>query len=1227
MLGKLFNLTAGAPNSMQGAPGQTPSSPSPESVQEDVHTRSLLFPEAETLFGRTDQLFPLPSASAVPLAALANAFDYDGDLDLDARDVRVIIMQDSLGSVHPSLLFDSHPCQHAEATERSSQAAPVTTPSHRNPSLDLRRGPVPQQQRKGSLGQSSRPLVIQPGSPQPRQGAFDRRGSIQSRSQSYVETAAQRSAREYREELASFSSCIFANSEVLSYKGTSTKVHIVPSEQRAADVASTYFGDGRGSLGRSSMRSSRLAQSFTSDTKIPFSPGSGSAKVSDRRKILITRLFPVNLPLDDADSPTGQMGRVSEDMGGFPFPYSPDENKAKRKKLQPKQKRTPMYAVALVLQIPSNPISMRDSAPRSSFRGPGSYGDHAEQLSASYGSARRSGWTMVGIGSGNESTDYIHNLEMDDRMDSITQHWDVIMRALTHLQSTVATALFPMLKQADLATADPLPPNIAAAHLARSGSLSGRRGSDASQMKPPKTNAKLITLQPNCLMQDHHVGVEVDDARVRIVSGLRATRVVTGQNRWGPWRDEARWVSKWAGGKEHGFFFFKLLTGFLATHTDWLQALGPAWYRRRHYQQQKNRTEEDTSLSSRTIIVADDKMAARRLIFLLSAFLPANQQLPTVRAHRPGTSASFANYGQSPPASYIIPILKEESLRRKINRRPGIKGASHHRSFSIQSQTTNRSVTGIPAQLAHLSMDGRHGRRPSDAASIRAGKLTGITAEQSTRKSSAATTNTVMPEDAVPHFTTLQKTESHHSERPGSNSSVAANDLKRTLTRGDSSRASHGSNGSRSQSSRWGSVISGLWSTRRRDSTASTSQTFDVNSIGEALEATAHGSPSKGNKLAEMVKEVQGLDTSAPLRHTSSRIPDDELLQTPTSPRKSDIGPFNEPLEPRPRIPDPSGAFESPVKTSINHDDGVIDVDIQFPDYLTSFETAVSSPSSSGYLSTPGLGSGLDSFEHFSRVAIDGDVPQNCAGWLREFHPDFMLQAIPPQADLIEKVKESLRSEPTPIIYANTLSVEWPAEQWVDVSSALVADTTNFTIKRIRFRRLVKPKVIMDRGSGSAGFLTAAASVMTPALSPYEKPIKEHFEVEELFTWDEDLIDAVEKVIAHGLDSSKQGSTTSSRSASKRRDRRDSEISVLDQNENNASSQLGYSEVPRAECKTVVLSALSGLVQSIVDRRERDAHNTEDTSELYRSVRERESVLRLAVKSWLETVESGDGAP
>lgn len=1202
MLGRLFNLTSGTGNGDSQYESSPSSHPTPESIQEDIHTRSLLFPDINALCAGQDQVFPLSTISSIPSAISANAFDYDGDIDLDVRDVRVIIMQDSLGSVNPSLLFDSHP----GPAVNSAGDRPFT--NHGAPPsniTDPRR--VPRSPRKGSIGQPASPLVIQPGSPQPRQGAFDRRSSIQSRNYNYIETETQRAAREYREELASFSSCIFANTEVMSYKGTSTKVHIVPCEPRSSDISSSYVGDGRGSMGRSSARTSRLAQSYTSGSAIPpVSSSTAPTRQAERKKILVTRLFPVNLPNDDLDTP------ISEDGNGFPFPYSLDE-KGKRKKPQPKQKRTPMYAVALVLQLPSNPPHISTTASKPIFRGSSSYNEQQDAFPSSFGSARRSGWTMVGSGLGHDPLDSTYSNDVEDRMDAITQHWDVIMRSLTQLQCLVATTLFPMLKQADLATADPYAP-AASAQVARSASLSSRRGSDPSQMKPPKTNAKLVALPPNCLMNEQRIDHEVDSARIRIVSGLRATRVVTGQGRWGPWREEARWVARWAGGKEQGFFFFNLLTGFLATHQEWLQALSPVWYRKRHYQQQKAKNEEeDTSLSSRTIIVAKDKMAARRLVFLLAAFLPANQQLPAVRPLRPATSASFAAFGHSPP-TFVVPMLKEESLRRKINRRTGGRGASHTRSYSIQSQATTRSATGIPAQLAHLSIDTQHERRSSDVMSTKPGNLPIAGSDLNTRKSSAATTNTITPDSAIPHFSTTHRCNTRRSVRPESSGSTAADDLKRTLTRGDSSRTSTGSHSR--QSSRWGSVISGLWSTKRRESTSSISQPLEFpTSQDSPLASPIRATSGNRDKLTEMVKEVELLDTTSRGRTQRGAGLDD----TPDTPRRSEGSGFTEHFEPKTRTPDPTGAFESPVKTSINNDDGVIDVDVPFPDYLTSFETAVSSPSSSGYLSTPGMGSGLDSFEQFSRVAIDGDVPQNVAGWLQRFHPDFTLQAIPPQPDLLDQVKEALKAEPTPTVHPNSLPVEWPTERWVDVSTAIVADTTNFTIKRFRYRRLVRPKVAIDRGSGYT--LTAGSSYMTPALSPYEQPIEDKIEEEDLVTLDEALIDAVERVIAHSRDTSKETSATSSRSVSKRREgRRDSEASEAPSPRSpRPSAQIDFREVPRVECKTVVLSALENIVQEVVQQREKESQRND-----YTANRERESALRVAVRGWLDSVEAND---
>ncbi|KAI1142011.1 folliculin-interacting protein N-terminus-domain-containing protein [Hypoxylon sp. FL0543] len=1207
MLGKLFNLTAGTPGGATSQEGFSPTKPSPESVQEEIHTRSLLFPDTQALYYRQDQVFPLPSAPGVQAGASANPFDYDSDIDIDIRDVRVIIMQDTLGSVSPSLLFDSHPAPPAGSPGDRPQP-PSAASSSQSLMQDLRR--VPTSPRKSSLSQSTRPLVIQPGSPQPRQGAFDRRGSVQSRTYSAAETESQKAAREYREELASFSSCIFANSEVMSYKGTSTKVHVIPSEPRPSAVSSSYVGDGRGSMGRSSMRSSRLAQSFTSESAhTHFQSFSTAPRQQDRNKILVTRLFPVNLPNDDPDTPNQAStahDRFSEDSGGFPFPYSPDESKPSKKKSKPVQKRTPMYAVALVLQLPSCPGNVTSAtAPRSVFRGPSSYNEQ-DPFPSSFGSARRSGWTMIGSGFGSDSFESAYSNDIEDRMDAITQHWDIIMRTLTHLQSVVATTLIPMLKQADMSAPDPYP--SISAQIARTNSVKSRRGSDASQMKPSKTNAKLVALPPSCLAQDQRISQEIEDAKIRIVSGLRATRVVTGQGRWGPWREEARWVAKWAGTKEQGFFFFNLLTAFLATHTEWLQALSPVWYRRRRYQQQKVKSEEDTSLPSRTIIVAKDKMAARRLIFLLSAFLPANQQLPTVRAQRPATSASTTAFGHSPP-SYIVPINKEESLRRKINRRQGPRGASHTRSFSIQSQATTRSVTGIPAQLAHLSMESSNSeRRSSDF--IKPGNLPIAGNDFNTRKSSAATANTIVPDSAIPHFSTMHRSGVGRA-RPGSGNSIAADDLKRSLKRGDSTgHASHGSTDSR-QSSRWGSVISGLWSTRRRNSTASTSQTLYIPINQESpLESPTQVTAGGRDKLSQMVREAQFVNTTADKQESGNQA----TLQQPDTPRRLDGMQL--------RTPDPLGAYESPVKTSINNDDGVIDVDVQFPDYLTSFETAVSSPSSSGYLSTPGLGSGLDGFEQFSRLAIDGDVPLNVAGWLKKYHPDFTLQAIPPQKNLLHEVRESLAAEPTPAVHLSSMPEEWPTEHWVDVSSAIIADTTNFTIKRLRYRRLVKPKMPVDRNNSS--YLTPHGSYsMTPALSPYEQPINDKIEEEDLFNFDEALIDAVERVIAHSSDVSKGSSATSSRSPSKRRGRRDSEVSELTEQEA-PMSQIDSHEVPRAECKTVVLTALSAIVQEVLDQREKENDGASPTTP-YETIREKESPLRAAIRTWLENVELTDG--
>jgi hypothetical protein len=1196
MLGKLFSLGSGVPSAHQESRQSSSSKPasSLESVQEDIHTRSLLFPDTNALYQhRNDQMFPLTAASALPPSMTPSPFDFNGDVDLEMRDVRVLVMQDALASVNASLLFDSHP--------GPVVASPVDRAAAAGSFQDARRMP-PTSPRKSSLGQGSRPVVIQPDSPQLRQGAFDRRGSMHGRTQTFAETDVQRAAREYREELATFTSCIFGSSELLSYKGTSTKVHVVPTDSRYASDQSVL--EGKGSVGRSSMRSSRLAHSYSSELVSPthaptsFMTGAHASLRQDRKKALITRLFPVVLATEDDSSPTKQ----DEASAGFPFPAAEDTG-AKKKKAKPTQKRTPMYAVVLVVQLPP------PAAAKTPFRFPGSLTDQ-DSFPSSFSSTRRSGWTVLGSGLFNDSTDSVFPFDGEDHMDFITQHWDIIMRTLTHLQSVVAMTLSEMLQQADRAVPDPQPSSH---FVTRTPSLSNRRAEEHQFPKPPKTNSKIVALAPNCLAQDVRIMQEIEAARSRIVTGLKAVRVVTGQGRWGIWREEARVITKMAAPNDERMFF-NLLTAFLAVHTDWLQALCPSWYRKRYIQLQRTKGEDDLAVSSRTIIVADDKMVARRLIFLLSAFLPAQQHVPTVRAHRPSTSASFGGLSHSPP-SVIVPIGREESLRRKMTRRTGgaPRRASHSRTISQSTRTS------IPASLAHLSIESHgphHERRGSDTASIRTANV--VITDYVSRMSNVATTATVAADTTVPHFSTFHRSESAASARPGTSESTATDDLRRTLTRGESGgHVGNMTGGDSRQGSRW-SVISGLWSgSRRRDSTSTTaveSSRRPSTSYG-TLEPLSPTKPRRPDRLKEMVREVAAAEAQS-----SERATEDD----PETPRGAPEGQGGEEsisqiTKPRRWIDSP--AFDSPIKATVNVEDGVVDVDVPFPDYLTSLDTAVSSPSSSGYLSTPGIGigGGLESFEQSSRLAIDGDLPLNSAGWLQSYHPDFALQAIPPQQNLLERVKASLKAEPSPSIGSLTVAGYPQGLRWVDISSAIVADTTTGTIKRIQYRRLIRPKAGIDR-STTPGH---NAPLLTPSILPYESQLEEEFVEDDITVAEDRLVEAVQRLVAlrqqMSGDQSKTssgGSSDSSRSNSKAPspddDRPTSRPPPSTSESHPRRPATVLPEVHRNECKTVVLTALSELIKDVVENRGSHTYPPE-----------RENAIQAAVRGWMERVEVG----
>ncbi|KFX96974.1 hypothetical protein V490_03046, partial [Pseudogymnoascus sp. VKM F-3557] len=897
---------------------------------------------------------------------------------------------------------------------------------------------------------------------------------------------------------------MFGASDVMAHKGTGSKVHILPTEPRGAQ----YPFEGHGSLGRSSMRSgSRLAQSFTSES---VGQGMGSAR-GERKRVLVTRIFPVPLLSDaEEETPGAYEGQ------GFPFPKADDkkEEREKEKEKKPKQKRTPMYAIGLVIQLPATQNT--PSTPRSAYRGVGSYAEN-ESVSSSFNSLRPS-WTVLGSGFGVESLDSSFISDVDDRIDMVTQHWDIIIRTLDHLQAVASSDILALLKQVDVASPDPMSASGRGPHHTRTASISvaGKRVEEnLKPLKPLRTNVKTIQLMPYALAHHQQLRAEIDYARYRIVGGIKNLQVITRQGRWGIWRDEARWVRRWAGGKEQGFFFYNLLTAFLGTHTEWLEAIGPTWYRRRNYKQQRNGRDEDMPIKARTVIVANDKMAARRLIFLLSAFLPNNQhhQVPFVRQFRPGTSVSGGAFSQSPP-SYVPLNPREESLRRRVNR-PKVKAANPAQQAPVI--LSNQATDQHPSSSSH-------NRSTSDAPSLAAAAVPVPTGYNPARQNGQATTSTATPVPALPHFSTRRPVRgTGPAPRPGSSGSLAADDLIRSLKRGDTG----GSTASEESSSRWSGVLGSFWGGgKRRGSTDVT-----VPDQRDPNQNQRNGGEGRG-KLAEMM-DAQ--------RREERREEEVKEINSATAPQA---------VVPPPTPIHPSGAYESPVKTSIT-EDGVIDIDVPLPSLFPSLPSALSSPSSSGILSSAGLGVGgeLDGFEHYTRSSGEEEGALNVGGWLGRFHPDFVMQALPaqspdagttstsnptttskqpPQPSLEDQIRAAMSAEPTPPLPLSAIR-NGEEERWVTVSTALIADTVSYTLKRLILRRLIRipssppPSASEPAGNSYDGRASIYGNPYPAALgtqSPAEpgvgcgELVREEWEVEMCISFDTALIEAVERVMA-----------------------------------------------------------------------------------------------------------------
>lgn len=1199
-----------------------------ESVTEEEHTSGLLFPDASLLRRSNTHAYPLQSNFNSPNASSAGAYDDRGGLELDViKDFRIIIAQNAIGDRdEPCILLDSRgspdpapqglgldPQLFEASGARHSRTSSLSKPASR-------RGSVHTSQSSLTEGTSARKIP-----PPVQAGAFSRargRGSVSSvmsPTEGLFDAFHNRSATDSTE--SGLLNCIFGSS-AFSYRGSSTKMHVLSTDSEASStpITSPAFRDGDSVAGRQSLIRNSLSRTYSSGG--PSSSGCFVDRVHDGKPsskvtILITRMFSVNLP--ETRDTSGESPEVASSLPpegipdhGFPFP-----DVLKRRKV--KEKKTPMYAVGITVQIPlaarnhARPMSRLSTHTADGLKPPGS-------MSFSLDSDPH--WSSAFL-----DDNLSQSANFDDRIDLLVDHWDVITRTLTHLERLARGEILILLKKVD--------------------------ASAALQPKPAKapnmqrTNQTIVQLRPYVLTSNARLKEEMLLSSQRICMALRIPRVVIGQSRWGVWREEARWIARLLADKEHGLFFLVLITAFLGNHTEWLNTLGPEWYRRRHVQQQKAQQDLEPLIANRTVIISDNKMVARRLIFILSTFLPAKQRFEIMGSPlRPGTSTSMRPLSQSPPT---FPILRQESLRRTINRRARAQMLTaedvenHQRSVSVSSGETAHKSTGDTEPVLSTEHMYPKNRRDSDVRSVRTASLPIHAHDARTRATTSTTTNSsAIP---VPHFASRQHRLHGGSVRSGAdiNDSDASAKLLQNLRRNETSIISSDAN-TPPVSSKWvGNILSGLWPGRSESSAEAGDMTSRPHGSTPGRGSSTRGSEDQPVDIANKVQE----GTETPQEEGSKAPSSTKTISIPSSPTAARDSLDHD----QPDMTRTDHVRDSLLKLSVRADDGVVDVDLPLRGFVSlssSGDSTLASPKKTrtSVTSVDAGGSNQSSFSNFNFPLKDNDTPNpNVAGWLKNFHEDFLLQAIRPYHGIEADIKRTMLAEPAPHASFAGFDAETPeaSEKWIEVATTLIADARTCTLKRLRLYR----KIIangMNSSANSVGFPSPA----TPRQGPETPSSTSHlsgffsnaarsrknsttvvadwselvdtevkFVEEPVLDVDGTLVDAVERVLAQSGHSSLAHSRAPSPHRGNRTDERPTE-----------EISTHVVEVPRGECRKMVLGALEEVARSVTAEHCRDETDPDFSLDIPASERDGrrrtapvENTLREGVRKWLLDVE------
>lgn len=346
--------------------------PSIESSTEDAHTRYLLFGQSQ--HGYSSATSPPPSPFGSP-GLRPSSYDDRGGLELEEKDIRVLLAQDAYGgNEKPTLLFDSR-----KPIDPSSPSQ-----GHHPP-----RSPLP-----SDWGSSQ-------GSANRADDAFRNRNSTFSSTQSSWSKA----GRVVAPKDDPFLDCMFGDPNSTK-PATSTKMHIIPAGIRHSNTSERLLK--RPPEHPETRKRAPLGRAYTSGQH-PVLP---SIEDNSRDCLLITRLFHVTL---------------NEEAKVVAKPTSPGV-RAPDKAPKLVERKVPAFAIGLVLQLPYSAHRPKSSQSRAETSH--SFGQSWASTTSSFGSDMHSSWQFLDAIPASLSSSMTMSDDGDRRVDMVVENWDIIVRGI-----------------------------------------------------------------------------------------------------------------------------------------------------------------------------------------------------------------------------------------------------------------------------------------------------------------------------------------------------------------------------------------------------------------------------------------------------------------------------------------------------------------------------------------------------------------------------------------------------------------------------------------------------------------------------------------------------------------------------------------------------------------------------------------------------------------------------